>query len=98
MKKSIAFRFNLTASLVVLVVLMVFGYYNYQTAAHQLERQQKNQLDAAVSRLKLSLPGAIWNFEEEQLKLIVGAEAVSTVIGGCFCIRWLDTAHWIGSR
>jgi methyl-accepting chemotaxis protein len=84
MMNSIAFRFNLIAGLIALGLLMAFGYYNYQHAAASLTKQQNQQVEAAVSRLQQSLPGALWNFEEAQLKRLVEAETAAPSIRGIF--------------
>lgn len=84
MTHSIAFRFNLIAGLIVLSLLLAFGFYNYQNAASNLARQQTLQLQGVVNRLQQNLPAAVWNFDEVQLKNVVEAEAAAPSVRGIF--------------
>lgn len=84
MTHSIAFRFNLTAGLIVLTLLVTFGYYNYQNAASNLARQQTLQLQGVVNRLQQSLPAVVWNFDEIQLRNVVESESAAPSVRGVF--------------
>jgi len=83
-RESIAFRFSLIASIIVAMVLFLFGLYNYSTTAKRIEQQQSVQAQGVVNRLQLSLPAAIWNFETDQLRRIIEAEVQATVIYGIY--------------
>ena len=84
MKDSIAFRFNLVALIVVTLVLVGFGYYNYQASSKRFYQQLNDQSDLLMDRLELSLPNTLWNFEMDQLQKILESEAQAVWVQGLF--------------
>ncbi len=72
--KTISFKLILSALLVVSTLLLVFGAYDYSAQRQLLQDAQAKQLKLIESRLKLNLPAAIWNFNEDQVKGILNSE------------------------
>lgn len=75
--KSISFKLILAALLIVTLLVVLFGIYEYQTQSKRLKNRQQVQLSLMETRLQLSLPAAMWNFEETQMLRILNAEAQS---------------------
>jgi len=84
MKSSLSFRFNLLTSLLVVVLLVVFGAYNQVQTRNALKSGLDKQVDATVSRLTQSLPSTLWNFETEQMLSIVLSEVSAQEVRGVF--------------
>ena len=78
--QTISFKLILSTLLVVTTLLLVFGVYDYQAQRQFLEEAQTKQLTLVESRLKLNLPAAIWNFNEEQVTGILNSEQQSDVV------------------
>ncbi len=57
--------------------MVSFGAFDYRAQRQHLEEGQAKQLKLVESRLKLNLPAAIWNFNEEQVKGILNSEQQS---------------------
>ncbi len=76
--QTISFKLIFSALVVVTVLLTSFGVYDYNTQSSHLKDVQKKQLRLIESRLKLNLPAAIWNFNEEQVKGILNSEQQSS--------------------
>lgn len=84
MKKSLSFRFNLITSLMVIALLVLFGFYN-QTQTHEaLQDSLDRQADAVLGRLQLSLPSTLWNFETGQMTSIVESEVSAQAVKGVY--------------
>ena len=75
--QTISFKLILSTLLLVTTLLVSFGAYDYQVQREILGEQQTKQLKLIESRLKLNLPAAIWNFNEEQVKGILNSEQQS---------------------
>tara|TARA_R110000737_G_scaffold982_8_gene2861 strand:- start:4612 stop:6105 length:1494 start_codon:yes stop_codon:yes gene_type:complete len=75
--KSISFKVIFSALIIVTTLVIVFGVYDYMAQSNHLKNKQKNQLSLVESRLKLNLPSAVWNYEEEQMKGILNSEQQS---------------------
>ncbi|WP_269530963.1 methyl-accepting chemotaxis protein [Chitinimonas sp. BJYL2] len=80
--KSISWRLNLIFVLVISLVLLALGAYNYLSTKQRLEQGLKEQADALAVRLQLSLPAAIWNFDKNQIGQVLEAEMVSRTFNG----------------
>lgn len=83
MIQSIKIRFNLVASVVVAVVLILSGFYQYQQTSSALHSSLNKSVNSAVKRMVQSVPATIWNFENEQMRNIVeselGAESIKAI-------------------
>jgi two-component system sensor histidine kinase/response regulator len=79
---SIRFRFILIFLLVISFGLGTFGAWNYHYSKTEREQEMSDQLDAASQRLATSLPVAIWEFNQNQIELIVRAEMESPYVAG----------------
>jgi methyl-accepting chemotaxis protein len=81
---SISFKFNLVNSLCVLVMLVLFGSYNYSVSKDTMLQQLERQTDAAMQRLQKNLPNTIWNYETGQMAEIVKSELTAASLKGIF--------------
>ena len=84
MQKSLSLRFNLLTSLLVVVLLAVFGAYNQSETRTALISTLDKQTDAVMGRLVQSLPATLWNFETEQMISIVESEVSAHEVRGVF--------------
>ena len=84
MKNSLSFRFNLLTSVLVIVLLVLFGIYNQVQTRSVLKVGLDKQIEASVYRLEHSLPSTLWNFETEQLQNIVLSEVTAQEVQGIF--------------
>ncbi|TWX57751.1 methyl-accepting chemotaxis protein [Colwellia hornerae] len=75
--KSISFKLIFSALIIVTALVISFGVYDYMAQSNLLKNKQKNQLSLVESRLKLNLPSAVWNYEEDQMKGILNSEQQS---------------------
>lgn len=71
---SIRFRLNLFFVFLVTATLLLSGAYNYQVARQELLASLNAQAEGTLGRLKLSLPGALWNFDKTQIDQIIQSE------------------------
>ncbi len=76
--QTISFKLIFSALVVVTVLLTSFGIYDYNAQSSHLKDAQNEQLKLIESRLKLNLPAAIWNFNEDQVKGILNSEQQSS--------------------
>lgn len=81
---SISFKLMFFSLLLVSVISLCFGTFNYFSTRAALVDEQKSNIQLLVARAQLSLPGAIWNFQQEQLQLIVKSEAKSEIVDGLY--------------
>jgi hypothetical protein len=79
---SIRFRFILIFMVVISIGLATFGAWNYHNSKSERELEMNDQLDATGQRLATSLPTAIWEFNQDQIELIVRAEMDSAYVSG----------------
>jgi signal transduction histidine kinase/CheY-like chemotaxis protein len=79
---SIRFRFILIFMVVISIGLATFGAWNYHNSKSERELEMNDQLDATGQRLATSLPPAIWEFNQDQIELIVRAEMDSAYVSG----------------
>ncbi|MFL9625785.1 methyl-accepting chemotaxis protein [Aeromonas jandaei] len=82
--KSLKFRIAVLTSLSVSLLLVLFGGYNYSASRAESYSKQAQLVDQAISRLQLSLPGPLWNYEssfiEASLKSELAADMLSTLL------------------
>lgn len=60
---SLMVRIALLTTLSVSLLLVIFGGYDYYTTHNESYERQARLVERAVGRLKLSLPGPLWNYE-----------------------------------
>jgi len=84
MKNSLSFKFNLLTSVLVIVLLVLFGIYNQVQTRSTLKVGLDKQIEASVYRLEHSLPATLWNFETDQLQNIVLSELSAQEVRGVF--------------
>ncbi|MGL5071630.1 MAG: methyl-accepting chemotaxis protein, partial [Aeromonas salmonicida] len=81
---SLKFRIAVLTSLSVSLLLVLFGGYNYSAARADSYNRQAALVEQAISRLQLSLPGPLWNYEsafiEASLKSELAADALSALL------------------
>ena len=61
---SIKSRMAVYVVITVTALLLLMGFYNYQSKAQALEQQLQGQARLVANRLSLSLPNFIWNFDQ----------------------------------
>ncbi|MBX2808598.1 MAG: methyl-accepting chemotaxis protein [Cellvibrionaceae bacterium] len=81
-KDSMVFRFNLWAFIAVSLTLLCFSAYDYSRENSDKNRDMALQTDAVLTRLSISAPPALWNFDIEQVKKILASEVVSDFVLG----------------
>ncbi|MFC4159428.1 methyl-accepting chemotaxis protein [Chitinimonas lacunae] len=79
---SIQGRLNLLFVVIVTTVLALLGAYNGAVTRDRLEKGLAEQQRALAGRLQLSLPEAIWNFNEGQIGKILEAEMGESIVHG----------------
>jgi methyl-accepting chemotaxis protein len=72
--KSISLKLNLLFVVIVTLVLAGFGSYNYNRMQDQLRTERTQSIAQMLDRLSLSLPVAVWNFDQTQADSIVRSE------------------------
>lgn len=75
--KSISFKLIMAALVTVTLLVVIFGVYDYVAQSERLRHKQDTQLTLVASRLQLSLPSAVWNYEESQMTRILDSEQQS---------------------
>ncbi|RRS10147.1 methyl-accepting chemotaxis protein [Pseudoalteromonas sp. J010] len=80
MTRSILFRLILTTLLSMGTVLLLFGVYDYVNQSMVLKQKLDTDVALAQERMGLALPNAVWNFQEQQVKKFIEAEAKSDKI------------------
>lgn len=59
------------------LVLLCFGVYDYTTQSKQLKQKLNTEISLAEKRIGLSLPNAMWNFQNELANKLINAEVAS---------------------
>jgi methyl-accepting chemotaxis protein len=72
--KSISVKLNLLFVAIVTLVLAGFGTFNYSRTQEQLRSERREAIEQLKDRLALSLPVAVWNFDQPQADSIVRSE------------------------
>ncbi|OZG74889.1 hypothetical protein BTA51_00315 [Hahella sp. CCB-MM4] len=80
MLRSIKFQFISQIVVVVTLILVLFGYYNYNSLKDDLVKDLNNAVNAAVGRMQLSLPGPIWNYSIDPLNANIKSELTADVM------------------
>ncbi|MFC3092878.1 methyl-accepting chemotaxis protein [Alteromonas sediminis] len=74
---SISFKLITAILAVIVIVIVVSGVFEYTSQKSRLNERLETQIAMTGARLQLNLPGAIWNFEEQQIARILDAELKS---------------------
>ena len=81
---SIKSRMAVYVVITVTALLLLMGFYNYQSKAQALEQQLQGQARLVANRLSLSLPNFIWNFDtasiEKTLEAELEAESINSLV------------------
>ncbi|MBE0358360.1 methyl-accepting chemotaxis protein [Pseudoalteromonas aliena] len=77
MTRSILFRLVITTLSAMVFVLLCFGVYDYTAQSSQLKLKLDNEINLTKERIGLSLPNAMWNFQDELAKKLINAEVAS---------------------
>ncbi|MFT3850881.1 MAG: methyl-accepting chemotaxis protein [Propionivibrio sp.] len=72
--KSIRAQVNVICVTIVTVALIVSGVLGYLSAKRDVESQLDAQAAGISERLKLNIPGLIWNFDNRQIEKVIQAE------------------------
>jgi methyl-accepting chemotaxis protein len=80
MFRSIKFQFIAQIILVVTLILIIFGYFNYSSFRDGLINDLNDSVNAALGRMQLSLPGPIWNYNAGSLQANIKSELTANVI------------------
>ena len=80
--KSISKRLNTVFVSVVTVVLIGSGAINFISAKSQLDEREKAQSAALSTRLRLSVPQLVWDFDDKQIEKLLEAEMIEPDISG----------------
>lgn len=80
MKQSISTRFGIFSVLAISFVLLIFGAIDYTTTGNTLRGQMMERLSLLKSRLELSLPVSMWNFEEIQMGKVLSLQLRCRII------------------
>lgn len=80
LSQSIAVKFNLIAIIFITVIFILFGTYDYLSTKSSLEKNLQSQANQLVERLKLNLPGALWNIRTSQLEKTLISELAAEYI------------------
>ena len=75
--KSISTRLNILFVVVVTLLLGIFGIVNYLNVKSAMEKQLQESAVGLSARLKLSIPGLLWNFDSKQIEQTLIAEMVA---------------------
>jgi len=81
---SLSLRFNIITSVLVTILLVIFGIYNQSQTRSALKNSLNKQVISAANRLSQSLPSTLWNFESEQMAQLVESEVSAEEIRGVF--------------
>lgn len=84
---SINAKLNLQFTIVVTIFLFAFGIFNYNAASSTLSDDLSKQADHALHRLKLNLPGAIWNFDTASLLSNIKSEMMAEFAGAILVVN-----------
>jgi methyl-accepting chemotaxis protein len=79
---SISGKLNILFVVIVSLVLASLGVFNYASTKSRLEDGLQEQTNALRTRLQLSLPSAIWNFDKNQIGQILEAEMAARAFNG----------------
>ena len=80
--RSIQIRFTVLLAVLISLVLLGWGVRNYQAAKANYQHDLTLRMEGIEERLKSSLPAAIWDYYEQQIKLSVDAEVRDEAVLG----------------
>ena len=80
MKSSISKKLVFSIWLVISFLIVVFSIYDYSSEKNSLEKRQNKEILSSGSRLQLSLPNSIWNFNSDLTNSIIESEIRSEYI------------------
>ena len=78
--KSVIFRLNLILLVLISLLLGVTGTFNYLKTRSDLNNRLDFDATNALERMNLSLPSALWNFDQTSIGQIVSAEMKSNQV------------------
>jgi signal transduction histidine kinase/FixJ family two-component response regulator len=78
--QSIQLRFIASVALLAVVVLAMFGVWNYQRSGVELVAEAERQVGDLAGRLRTSLPNAVWEYNQMQVQRTVDAEMDSPYV------------------
>ncbi len=79
---SIKFRLNVLFVVIISVLLLAFGAFNYAKTKEAQETSADRQVEATLNRLAASLPNSLWNFDKAQIEQSLASEMSATFIVG----------------
>ena len=78
--RTISGRLTLLYVVIISAVLCAFGGFSYYQASQNKKEQVDDVLNGISARLLISLPGILWNLDQEQLLKVLSAEAASDMV------------------
>lgn len=84
--KSVRTGFMIISVLAITIILSLFGVFQYKSREAELTRRLDSSLKSAVTRLTLTLPAAIWSFDQENAKSGILSELGEPAILGASVI------------
>lgn len=80
--KSITAKLATGLLIIVSAVLLGFGYKDYKQTEERLHEELVSDVDIVKSRMEMSIPASLWNYETEILKRILFSEVKEVFIAG----------------
>lgn len=77
---SLKIRISVLTALSVSLLLVLFGYYNYNSIKYENYKSHHEQIEQSIKRLQLSLPGPLWNYENTSIEAVLRSELASDII------------------
>jgi len=77
MNKSLSMRINVVITVVITVLLSLFGYYDYNTSRHEHFNDLKERINSEIHKLAPALSTAVWNLDTQVINDIIQS-AMST--------------------
>ena len=96
--QSISFRINAVFVVVVSVLLLAFGAFNYHMTRNTLEAELDRRVGLVTERLRYSLPAAVWNFDEALIRKILRAEMASEALQGITLVTETEGAFGVARQ
>jgi len=81
---SISFKLIGSMLTITTLILCAMGFYDYNESKKRLDAQLSLDTDLLLRRLKLNLPPAIWNIDDEYISSVLGSEAKAKFIRGIY--------------
>jgi len=77
MNKSLSMRINVVITVVITVLLSLFGYYDYNTSRDEYFNELKERVNSEIHKLAPALSTAVWNLDTQVINDIIQS-AMST--------------------